>query len=120
MESDIPPYLEAPPDDLPQPPTITREQVLPFHALTWENFERLCLRLVRREAQIYQCFLYGDRGQNQRGIDIIAYCGDLPLREFRVYQCKREEEFGAAKIRKAVEKFLEGKWDPQPSTFVIC
>jgi hypothetical protein len=80
MASTIPAYLEAPPDRLPQVPTVTRSQVLPFDELTWENFERLCLRLIRREAEIYQCFLYGERGQKQRGIDIIAYTGALSQR----------------------------------------
>jgi len=120
MELPVPAYLESPPNQLPQPPTVAREQSLPFRELAWEDFERLCLRLVRREAEIYQCFLYGERGQKQRGIDIIAHCGDFSQKEFRVYQCKREEVFGASKIKKAVEKFIEGNWDPPPSTFTIC
>lgn len=120
MDSRIPAYLESPPDHLPQPPTVTRVQELPFHQLTWENFERLCLRLIRREGEIYQCFFYGERGQKQRGIDIIAYAGALSQRRVQFYQCKREEDFGPLKVKGAVDKFLEGKWDPKPSTFVIC
>jgi len=120
MDSRIPAYLESPPDHLPQPPAVTRVQVLPFDEVTWENFERLCLRLIRHEAEIYQCSLYGERGQKQRGIDIIAYVGGPSQRRVQAYQCKHEEDFGPSKIKGAVDKFLEGRWDPQPSMFVIC
>ena len=99
MRSEIPPYLESPSDQQPpSPPVITRAQELPFGDLTWENFERLCLRIARREANVRQCFLYGERGQEQRGIDFIGYTGDVRNREVRVYQCKREKAFGPAKV----------------------
>lgn len=121
MDSIVPSYLESPPDQLPSPPPVTtRMQELPFDGITWENFERLCLRIARREADIRQCFLYGERGQDQRGIDLIGYAGDLLHRQVHVYQCKREEKLGPAKIREAVDRFVAGKWDPKPNRFVVC
>jgi hypothetical protein len=50
----------------------TRLQELPFGDLAWENFERMCLRLVRLEAEVEHCQLYGTRGQDQEGIDLYA------------------------------------------------
>lgn len=121
MKREIPSYLEMPPEQMPlSPPVTTREQVLPFGDLTWENFERLCLRLARREADVRECFLYGEHGQKQRGIDLIGYAGDISHRETRVYQCKRQKTFGPAELRDAVDKFFAGKWDPKPKLFTIC
>lgn len=119
--SEIPAQLESPPDQQPTaPPVTTRSQELPFGQLTWENFERLCLRIARRDAEVRQCFLYGERGQEQRGIDLIGYAGELRNRETRMYQCKRENPFGAAKVKSAVDRFLLGGWDPLPRQFVLC
>jgi hypothetical protein len=121
MNSKIPSYLESPPNQLPpHPPVATRPQVLPFEQLTWENFERLCLRVARREADVRQCFLYGTPGQEQRGIDFIGYAGDVLHPQVRMYQCKRERRYGPAKIREAVDGFLAGNWDPKPTRFVLC
>ena len=117
----IPSYLESPADRLPpRPPVVTRLQELPFGELAWENFERLCLRLARREADISECFLYGERGQAQRGIDIIGYAGSLPNRQVWVYQCKREKKFSGIKIKTAVEDFLASDWDPKPTRLILC
>ena len=42
-----------PPDAVPsEPPVATRVQVLPFDALSWENFERLCHRLTAFDGDI--------------------------------------------------------------------
>lgn len=121
MTLEIPAYLESPPDQVPPPPPVaTRPQELPFGQITWENFERLCLRLARRETDIRQCFLYGQRGQDQRGIDFIGYAGDVLNRQVRVYQCKREATFGPTRMRETVDEFLAGNWDPKPTRFVVC
>jgi hypothetical protein len=37
-----------------------------------------------------------------------------------VYQCKREESFGASKIWKAVEKFLGGAWAATAASLDLC
>jgi hypothetical protein len=49
MSGPVPAWLDTPPDEaILAPPLDTREQALPFGDLTWQNFERLVLRLVRR------------------------------------------------------------------------
>src|SRR3954466_8204501 len=77
-----PPYLQVPPrGPFPSPPVATRPQTLPFHDLAWEDFERLCLRLLQRSTDIAHLEvrrtgpvtrLYGSRGQEQAGIDVYS------------------------------------------------
>jgi hypothetical protein len=62
--------LETPAAGPVAPPVKTRHQELPFEKLTWEDFERLCLRLARRDGDVEHCQLYGVRGQSQEGIDL--------------------------------------------------
>jgi DNA replication protein DnaC len=114
----IPSWLETPPIGEIQPPVETRRQELPFGELTWENFEKLCLRLARLDSNVEYCYLYGERGDNQQGIDIFA-CQQISDK-YIVYQCKREKEFGPAKIKDAVGKFLQGNWVEKTDTFVLC
>ena len=42
----IPSWLETPPLSQLSPPVETRLQDLPFGELSWEDFEKLCLRLA--------------------------------------------------------------------------
>jgi hypothetical protein len=100
------------------PPVATPAQELPFGSLSWEDFERLCLRLAGRDARVEHCQLYGVRGQDQGGIDIFA----RPTlgAKYRVYQCERERSFGPGKIRAAVERFLEGNRVERAETLVLC
>lgn len=119
MTVQIPAWLETPPDNDPvPPPTISRSQTLPFLDLGWQDFERLVLRLVRRQENIKDCALYGTPGQAQEGIDILAVGANSE--EVTCYQCKNVVEFGARDVRNAVVTFLEGKWAEEASTFVLC
>jgi hypothetical protein len=86
---------------------LTRPQVLPFDELSWDDFERLCLRLAQSEATIEHCQLYGLVGQDQAGIDL--YARRMAQATYVVYQCKRQRRFGPAKIKHAVDRFLEGR-----------
>lgn len=119
-ESPIPSWLEVPPPSgVANPPVQTRSQHLPFEQLTWENFERLCLRLARLEADVEHCQLYGTRGQEQSGIDL--YARVFLDQKYTVYQSKRVQGFGPFQIEKAVEKFLEGEaWPEKTKKFVLC
>jgi DNA replication protein DnaC len=116
---DPPSYLETPPSSPSvSPPVDTRLQDLPFGELSWENFERLCLRLVRTEADVEDCRLYGERGDDQGGIDL--YARGRNSDRYKLYQCKRVENFGPAKIKEAVSTFLEGDWKDDADSFVLC
>lgn len=100
------------------PPVVTRPQALPFDKLTWENFEKLCLKIIQDEAAIEHCQCYGERGQSQEGIDLYARKSNSD--KYWVYQCKREKNFGPAKIEAAVKKFLAGEWCGKTETLVLC
>jgi hypothetical protein len=114
----IPEWLERDPSPHPRPPATTRLQELPFGDLSWENFERLCLRLVRTRSDVEDCRLYGTAGQFQAGIDL--YARKTLADKFVVYQCKRADDFGPAKIAAAVEEFLNGTWASRSSELVLC
>jgi hypothetical protein len=99
-------------------PVQSRIQELPVEQVRWEDFERLCARLIRYEADIERCQRYGERGQAQQGIDIFGrHRGGG---SYALYQCKRVETFSPAAIRRAVDAFLEGKWASRAAEFVLC
>ncbi|KMU98582.1 hypothetical protein ACS72_12945 [Acinetobacter sp. VT 511] len=102
----------------PLPPIDTLEQTLPFDKLEWENFEKLIARIVSQEFTITDTYLYGVRGQDQSGLDILA---SIKTTEKKAcFQCKRVKTFNALDIKTAVNKFLIGKWAPQTQIFVLC
>lgn len=120
MQDNSPAWLKSPPDGaFPSPPVNTRAQSLPFDKLTWENFERLIRRLVIREATIDECWMYGTRGQNQHGLDILALQQGAPSK-YACYQCKRVKEFSANQIEEVVDVFLQGKWADKTNCFILC
>lgn len=111
-------WLYTPPTQRVRLPVETAAQALPFEELSWEEFERLCLRLVGMEANVEHHQPYGTRGQDQGGIDI--YARRRHGQKYAVYQCKRVREFGPAQIERAVTTFLTGKWVGRTDTFVLC
>ena len=91
---------------------------MPFDKLEWENFEKLIARIVSQEFTITDTYLYGVRGQDQSGLDILA---SIKTTEKKAcFQCKRVKTFNALDIKTAVNKFLIGKWAPQTQIFVLC
>jgi len=114
----VPIELESPPDLPVAPPVVTRAQILPLQQLSWENFERLCVRLARLDGDVEHCRLYGTRGQKQHGIDL--YTRRASSEKYRAYQCKRYEEFTASDITDAVREFRKGKWFKRCSHFFLC
>ena len=114
----IPLDLHCPPDAIPSdPPVSTRAQILPFNALSWENFERLCFRLTSTDADVDHCVRYGRQGDAQQGIDIFARQSDG---HYHCLQAKRHRRFGPAQIRNAVDLFLSGTWAARSSRFTIA
>ncbi len=109
--------LLAPPSAGVDPPTVTGVQTLPFQALTWTNFERLCLALARLDGDPEHAQRYGVAGQAQQGIDIYARMRD---QTYRVYQCKRYESVTPTVIEAAVDQFLNGSWVERASSLVLC
>lgn len=114
----IPLAILSPPNELPSaPPISTRIQVLPFDALSWENFERLCHRLTAFDGDVEHCARYGRQGDAQEGIDIFARQSDGC---YHCLQAKRHQSFGATKLRKAVDLFLAGNWAARTARFTIA
>lgn len=112
------PGILNPPNAVPdRPPTRTRHQLLPFEDLTWENFERLCLRLVAIQADVEHCARFGVAGEAQAGIDIFARRSDG---SYHCLQAKRHREFGAAKLTAAVDLFLQGEWARNSTEFCLA
>ena len=128
-------WLSLPPSETVSPPVSTRDQVLPVHLLGWENFERLCLRLLRQTQEIARVLvpgaagsvtrLYGTRGQAQQGIDV--YSRDpLPLdaappeRPAVCLQARRLRNVTKTGIKNAVSDFLNGTWAPTSRKFIYA
>ena len=118
MPNAIPAWLEARPTGTVNPPVSTRGQELPFGELEWRDFERLVVRLVWQQESIIGCALYGEPGQAQEGIDILAQRRDVE--KAACYQCKKVDALTPRLIRKAVDKFLENSWAERTSQFVLC
>lgn len=107
----------SPPDAVPSVlPVETRVQLLPFDALSWENFERLCHRLTALDGEVDHCARYGRQGDAQEGIDIFARQADG---RYHCLQAKRHRAFGAAKLREAIDVFLGGSWSARAARFTI-
>ena len=116
--SSIPAYLWIPLPSIVEPPVQSRPQDLPLDRLTWEAFERLCARLAKRETDLQFCYLYGERGQAQEGIDLFGRrAGGARL---ATWQCKRYKKFGVRELRKAAKEFLNGAWVKKTELFHIC
>jgi hypothetical protein len=99
-------------DVLPEPscavnslPVATRLQRLPLAELTWENFERLCVRLVSKDSDVEFAQAYGVRGQDQEGIDL--YVRKCSNGRYVVWQCKRYQKFDEGDVAKAVRRFIK-------------
>ena len=104
---------------LSRPPTQSRLQLLPFGELEWENFERLCYRLVRSTGDVENwAALFGGRGQKQDGIDIYVRRPD-PSR-YACWQSKRHERLTVRTLIKAIAEFEQGEWVAKSDEFVVC
>jgi len=99
------------------PPVATAAVELPFTSLPWETFERLVVRLALRQGDVAHAQRFGDRGQEQGGIDIYARTAKRP---YVVYQCKQVASLAPSDLTRAIERFLEGEWAEKATEFVYC
>ena len=141
------PTWSAPPSWLRLPPTAehllppikTAAPLLPTDQLAWEDFERLCLRLLEVEAEAVHVSgverdetettssvgLYGQRGQAQFGIDVYArdrlVLGKaLPPRRYVCLQSRRTKSISKARLNNSVEEFLNGRWADVSRKFIYA
>lgn len=101
----------------PPPPIVTAAQTLPLDELPWEHFEDLCVRIAAREASVDRTTKFGERGQDQSGIDIYARRRDGT---YVTLQCRRVRKMGPAAIRSAASDFLNGEWADRANEFILC
>jgi NACHT domain len=114
----VPSWLETPATSVPtRLLTVTRPQLLPLNDLTWENFERICLRYARGRGSVVRTQLYGIKGQAQHGIDLYVRLAE-PAR-YEVYQSKKLASLTSGDIASAVDKFIGGKWFGRSKAFRI-
>jgi transcriptional regulator with XRE-family HTH domain len=74
--------------------------MLPFQRLTFEEFERVVADLMERRYPGAKVSQLGSQGDDQRGFDILIVEPD----GHRIgVQCKREQQFGPNRVKKAVE-----------------
>jgi hypothetical protein len=77
-------------------------RALPFdHAdFDWDRFERFCLAVVGALPDVVRAGIYGDRGEDQQGIDIEV---DLVDGRKRTIQCRHRKKFGIGAARDTVQ-----------------
>jgi hypothetical protein len=94
--------LNGAPSGVVPAPVIGKLELLPFGGLSWENFERLQWRVMRDVEGLRQAQLYGDPGQAQYGLDVVALASDGTGVALQSKRCKR---FGSSELKAAVKKF---------------
>src|SRR4051794_30961126 len=86
----VPPPLASAPERLP----------LGDPELPWSRFEAFCRDLISRLPGTTLCYHYGQQGNPQRGIDLIAERMDG---EHWSYQCKQYRSYSKAQAEKAIQ-----------------
>lgn len=77
-------------------------ELLPLEVLPWPDFESLQWRILRDVEGLRHAQIYGDPGQAQLGLDIVALAADD---SGVALQSKRVKQFGPARFTNAVEAF---------------
>ena len=114
----VPDYLLELPESVVEAPSVeTRVPELPFDQLSWQNFERVVFRLVRKNSDVEYCAPYGRSGQAQDGIDVY---GRLSGGRYVCWQARNRKHVSTSDIEKAVDDFLRGRWAASAERFVFC
>lgn len=94
-------------------PGIRAGEIPPFHKLSAYTFEELCRDLFDAESSVATCEIYGDRGQTQDGIDLLAHRSNG--NGIEVGQCKCYKDFPPRKISEVSDEFFEhwGRWSEE-------
>jgi hypothetical protein len=99
------------------PPIHNNYSTLPYHQLSWDIFENLCVRLLSAVHGTENISKYGTKGQKQSGFDILVRYPATG--RYQLYQCKKVQKFDGADLRKAIEKWENDKWYAVTDRLVI-
>ena len=99
-------------DDLSAPPVGPRPFVadpmiraLPYRALTWEDFEKLLVRVAQDVDGLQHVRRHGKRGQKQDGIDVVGF---RPDGQAEAISAKNLETFDENDLKKVIDEFESG------------
>jgi hypothetical protein len=112
VDSDV----ERGPTAIPVVPHRGSLELLPLEVLSWPDFESLQWRILRDVEGLRHAQIYGNPGQSQRGLDIVAIAADD---SGVALQSKRVEQFGPAKITSAVDAFRNTTRPFDVSRFIV-
>ena len=107
-------------------PVKTHSQLLPLAQLGWDDFERICFRLLRTQVVgAVRAAIYGVPGQAQHGIDMYAVATVTPdgapdTRRYVTLQSRRIINVTQANLEKGVDDFLEEKWANNSQKFIYA
>lgn len=112
-------YLKISPSVNYEPPIVSNDILLPLEKMAWEDFERLCLRMIEFVERFDRadCEIFGRKGQKQDGIDIYA------LKEngkYCTFQCKKYKSISTSDLNNAFSEFKNGNWYNKTEKFFIC
>lgn len=112
-------YLNKTPNNSYNPPIAGNQMILPIADMDWEDFERLCLRMVEyvEGFEKNKCEILGRLGQKQDGIDIYARKG---VDSYFTFQCKRYKSISVADLEKMFSEFEKESWFPKTRKFFLC
>jgi hypothetical protein len=106
-EFDLDDPLLGPPDAIAEPLVDPQLEYLPTEQLSWQNFERLLLRVAQDVRGLHNVRRFGTPGQAQKGLDVIGINSD---NQAEGIQSKRRETFTKTHLDSAVKKYTESEF----------
>jgi hypothetical protein len=118
-ETQIIDYIYCLPNQKYKSPIKSNSFDLPIKEMSWENFERLCLKMVQiiDGFSIPECDILGRKGQKQEGIDIYAR---KETNNYYSYQCKKYQKISISKLEGIFKDFKKGEWFSKTKKFILC
>jgi hypothetical protein len=94
-------YQEENSFDNLQLPSKRDENLLPLAGLAWDSFESFSLDFIARLLKPKDIYHYGNQGDDQEGVDIVA---DLQNGEKWAFQCKQWQKFNKSDAIKVIQQ----------------
>ena len=112
-------YLKSKPSINYRLPIVSIDISLPLEQMPWEDFEKLCLRMVEfvERFDMSDCEIFGRKGQKQDGIDIYALKDNG---KYNSFQCKKYKSISSTDLNNIFSEFQDGEWYSKSEKFFIC